>query len=247
MLALRFLPPLAWTALILCFSTSQSSSGQTGSVLLPLLRALLPWATPEQFDFLHWLIRETAHVVEYGVLGGLWLWTLGRSEGTSTAPSEASPGNGCAGKAGARSTRDLFQGAHPDTLLSGGLKALVPSLITAVLDETNQAFSFARSGSAADVALDAAAAGAAISVLAGRPSVPLAWLTDALLWLAALGGTALLALHVVAAAPEGRLWLSVPAAWIALWLRRRRRRAPPPREAPAESREAPPESAQTGP
>jgi len=206
MLALRFLPPLAWTAVILRFSTSQWSGAQTGSALLPLLRAVLPWAAPEQLDFLHWLIRETGHVVEYGVLGGLWLWTLG-----------------------------------------GGLKALIPTLITAVLDEANQAFTFARSGSAADLALDAAAAGAAIYVLAGRAGAPLGRLTEALLWLAAGGGTTLLVLHVAAAAPAAWLWLSVPAAWIALWLRRRQRRAPPPREAPAESREAPPESAETGP
>ena len=50
------------------------------------------------------------------------------------------------------------------------------------------------------------------------------WLTGALLWVAAAGGTALVAVDWRAGVPAGWLWWSVPPAWIALafWLRRRR-------------------------
>jgi hypothetical protein len=44
-----------------------------------------------------------------------------------------------------------------------------------------------------------------------------------LLWAAAGGGTVLLAIDLAAAAPSGWLWLSVPAAWLTLWVWRRRR------------------------
>ncbi len=44
-----------------------------------------------------------------------------------------------------------------------------------------------------------------------------------LLWIAAAGGTALLAIDWAAAAPPGWLWLSVPAAWLTLWAWRWRR------------------------
>ena len=78
--ALRVLPPLAWTALIAWFSTSGWSGAETGNLLLPLLRWLLPWAGPEQLEALHWLIRKTAHAVEYGTLAALWRWALGSGE-----------------------------------------------------------------------------------------------------------------------------------------------------------------------
>jgi hypothetical protein len=48
-------------------------------------------------------------------------------------------------------------------------------------------------------------------------------LARVLLWAAAAGGTVLLAIDLAAAAPPGWLWLSVPAAWLALWGWRRRR------------------------
>jgi len=48
-------------------------------------------------------------------------------------------------------------------------------------------------------------------------------LAQALLWIAAAGGSILLAIDVAAAAPSGWLWLSVPAAWLSLWYWRRGR------------------------
>jgi VanZ family protein len=74
--ALRFLPPIAWTGLIAWLSSPGWSAAKTGSRLLPLLAWLAPWLFPEQIEAVHWLIRKSAHAVEYGVLAGLWYWAL---------------------------------------------------------------------------------------------------------------------------------------------------------------------------
>jgi VanZ family protein len=60
-----------WAAVISGFSTGWFSGEHTGGVLLPILHALLPRATPEQLLALHTLIRKGAHLFEYAVLGGL--------------------------------------------------------------------------------------------------------------------------------------------------------------------------------
>jgi VanZ like protein len=97
------------------------------------------------------------------------------------------------------------------------------AVLTAGLDEIHQALTPAREGRLADVLLDSGAAAAALLVAtvgARRAADGLAWL---LLWAAAVGGTVMLAIDLAAAAPSGWLWLSVPAAWVALWVWRRRR------------------------
>jgi VanZ family protein len=182
----RLLPPLAWTALIAWFSAASWSASETGLLLLPVLRALAPWAAAEQLAAAHWLIRKTAHVVEYAVLAGLWRRTL------------AAPGS------------------------PGGWGALGLSVLTAALDEAHQSTTLTRTGSVADVVLDASGAAAALAALArGWPALDR--LIGALLWTAAAGGGALIAIGWTTAAPSGWLWLSVPAAVIALFAWRRRR------------------------
>jgi hypothetical protein len=52
--------------------------------------------------------------------------------------------------------------------------------------------------------------------------------TGALLWTAAVGGAALLAVNLFAGVASGLLWLTVPAAALVLALARRRRRGAPP-------------------
>jgi len=186
MIVLRVLPPLVWTALIAWFSSGDWSASNTEPAILRLLRALLPWVTEEQIGGLHWLIRKTGHVVEYGVLAALWCRALG-----------------------------------------GWRWALGLSVLTALLDELHQAGTLTRGGSAGDVVLDAAGAGAALVLLqAGARLLP--WVTSALLWTAAAGGLALLGLQWAAGAPSGWLGLSVPAAWVALllWKRARRHETP---------------------
>ena len=75
---LSWLPPLVWMAVILVFSSDAFSGAQTGGVLAPLLRWLVPSITGAQIEIVHALIRKTAHFTEYGILAGLWLRTLVR-------------------------------------------------------------------------------------------------------------------------------------------------------------------------
>ncbi|HTI56131.1 MAG TPA: VanZ family protein [Verrucomicrobiae bacterium] len=184
MTARRFLAPLAWSALIAWFSSDRWGAGTTSPLLEPWLRALAPWAAPEQIAALHWLARKAGHVGEYAVLALLWRRALAR----------------------------------------GGWRGpLTLTVLTAALDEAHQAITLTREGSVTDVLLDAAAAGGALAVaaLGIRPSAD--HLARLLLWIAAAGGTVLLAIDLAAAAPSGWLWLTVPAAWLSLWAWRWRR------------------------
>jgi len=74
---LRLLPPLCWTGLIAYFGGGQWSGDHTSAWLGPLLRALLPTASPEVLATAHLLIRKAGHVIEYAVLAGLWRRGLG--------------------------------------------------------------------------------------------------------------------------------------------------------------------------
>lgn len=74
---LRLLPPIGWTGLIAYFGSSQWSGDQTSEWIVPLLRALMPTASPEALTTAHFLIRKGAHVFEYAVLAGLWRRGLG--------------------------------------------------------------------------------------------------------------------------------------------------------------------------
>ena len=186
--ARRFLPPLAWSALIAWFSGAGWHGGATTPLLEPWLRVLLPWAAPEQIAGAHWLLRKIGHVVEYAVLALLWRRALAGPDAPATW-------------------------RWPFAL----------AVLTAGLDEVHQAITPTREGRVADVLLDGSAAAAALlaaTLGARRAADGLAWI---LLWAAAAGGTVLLAIDLAAAAPSGWLWLSVPAAWLTLWVWRRRR------------------------
>ena len=74
---LRLLPPLCWTGLIAYFGGSQWSEAHTAAWLGPILRALLPIASPEELATVHLLIRKAAHVIEYAVLAVLWRRSIG--------------------------------------------------------------------------------------------------------------------------------------------------------------------------
>ncbi len=100
------------------------------------------------------------------------------------------------------------------------------SVLTGALDELHQSTTLTRGASPADVLLDSAGAGGALILLAGDVRLVVSFLTGVLLWIAAAGGTALIALDWTEGAPAGWLWWSVPAAWLALacWLRGARSR-----------------------
>jgi VanZ family protein len=104
----------------------------------------------------------------------------------------------------------------PREALRGCLVPLALSILTAALDELHQSTTLTRGGSPADVGLDAAGAAATLLALSRGIGPVLDRLTGTLLWFAAAGGTALLALNWGIGAPSGWLWWSVPSAWVAL-------------------------------
>jgi len=67
-----WLPPVLWMGVIVGLSTDTASAEHTGRLLLPVLRWLLPWATPGQVDTIHGLVRKGAHLTEYAILAALW-------------------------------------------------------------------------------------------------------------------------------------------------------------------------------
>jgi VanZ family protein len=66
-------PALVWAVLISTFSTGAFSSERTSLLIIPLLRWLMPHASPETLSELHHLIRKCAHFVEYFILSLLIL------------------------------------------------------------------------------------------------------------------------------------------------------------------------------
>jgi VanZ family protein len=75
-------PALVWAVLISTFSTGFFSSEHTSLFIIPLLRWLMPHASPETLSELHHLIRKCAHFVEYFILSLLVLHGIraGRKE-----------------------------------------------------------------------------------------------------------------------------------------------------------------------
>ncbi len=71
--AVRWLPALLWTGVVLGFSSEAFAATQTSRLLLPLLRWMLPAADPEVLDALHLGIRKLAHAVEYAILAALFI------------------------------------------------------------------------------------------------------------------------------------------------------------------------------
>ena len=115
----------------------------------------------------------------------------------------------------------LWRWAFAPRAAAGWRLAFGLSVATAVLDEIHQATTVARTGSIVDVLLDSAGAAAALALVAGGGAA-IDRLIGGLLWIAALGGAAMLAINWAAAAPAPWLWPSIPVAWIALFLWRRR-------------------------
>lgn len=71
--------PVAWMGIIFWGSTERFGAEATGSLILPLLRALAPWANTAQLEALHAVLRKTGHVLEYGILAWLWFRALSPS------------------------------------------------------------------------------------------------------------------------------------------------------------------------
>jgi len=176
MTARRFLAPLAWSALIAWFSSDRWGAGATAPLLEPWLRALAPWAAPEQIAALHWLARKAGHVGEYAVLALLWRRAL--TPAGWRGPFLLAVLTAALDEAH-QATTLTREGSVADVLLDGA--AAAGALVVAAVGIRPSADHLAR------LLLWAAAAGGtvllAIDVAAAAPSgwlwisVPAAWLT----------------------------------------------------------------------
>lgn len=102
--------------------------------------------------------------------------------------------------------------------------ALGISLAWAFLDEAHQATLPSRTASAGDVVIDAAGAVLALVVARAGSRRPADRATALFLWVAAVGGAGALALNAATGVASGILWVTVPAAGVALVVRRAVRR-----------------------
>lgn len=62
---------LAWISVIFFFSTDSFSSSDTSRILMPVLKFLFPFLSPEHLQAAHIVCRKAGHVLEYFVLGVL--------------------------------------------------------------------------------------------------------------------------------------------------------------------------------
>ena len=68
-----WLPAIAWAIWISWASTDMFSANHTSRFIIPVLHWLLPHASAETLEKLHFLIRKTAHLTEYFVFSCLLL------------------------------------------------------------------------------------------------------------------------------------------------------------------------------
>lgn len=68
---LRWVPVVVWAAFISWFSTDAFSARSTNSYIDPVLRWIFGDLTPAGFRLAHNVVRKSAHLVEYAILGAL--------------------------------------------------------------------------------------------------------------------------------------------------------------------------------
>lgn len=145
-----WLPPIAWMAMILWFSSDSWSAEHTRAILWPLLEWLWPHGSPRVMSQIHGGIRKLAHLMVYAVLALLWFRALSQA---SRAPRSAGPRPGGA-------TVGVSSNRVP--ALPAAWVALAISAAWAAVDELHQSTVASRVGSLPDVMVDLAGAGIAI-------------------------------------------------------------------------------------
>jgi VanZ family protein len=77
-----WLPAFAWAGVISILSTDVFSSDHTSRFIVPILHWLFPAAGPDTLEFLHVLVRKSAHLTEYFIFSILLFRALrGRNRG----------------------------------------------------------------------------------------------------------------------------------------------------------------------
>ena len=66
-----WLPLILWMAIIFSASTRLGAPENTSYFFRPLMHWLFPHISEEKFEQIHFIVRKTAHFVEYAVLGVL--------------------------------------------------------------------------------------------------------------------------------------------------------------------------------
>lgn len=69
---------IAWMAVISLLSTEPFSASNTNHYIDPVLRYFFPSLRAADFVFAHTVIRKTAHVTEFFILGSLLYWACRR-------------------------------------------------------------------------------------------------------------------------------------------------------------------------
>ena len=67
----RWLPVVVWASFISWFSTDAFSARSTNSYIDPVLRLFFGELTPAGFRLAHSIVRKSAHLLEYAILGAL--------------------------------------------------------------------------------------------------------------------------------------------------------------------------------
>lgn len=136
---IRFwLPVVAIMALIFIGSTDWLSGGNTGKILVPIIRFFLPFADEATVQLLRFVIRKMAHLSEYAILA-TFIW---RALAYGTIQSQ--------------------------TIVWTGRRAILTWVIAtayAASDEFHQSFHPSRVGSPVDVLIDSCGAASALIVI----------------------------------------------------------------------------------
>ena len=75
-----WLPAVAWAGVISILSTDVFSSDHTSRFIVPVLHWLFPSASPDTLEFLHMLVRKSAHLTEYFIFSLLLVRALRAGE-----------------------------------------------------------------------------------------------------------------------------------------------------------------------
>ena len=71
--AKRWVPVIVWAVIISLFSTGVFTSDNTSRIIIPALHWIFPHASMATLEFMHHIIRKSAHFIEYFILSLLVL------------------------------------------------------------------------------------------------------------------------------------------------------------------------------